>query len=491
MTDQPNLTAKRPTALRQKLFRLERSGRYREALDELNDIWPDLQSWPDLTGLDLSEGAEMKLRCGSLVGFYAHSSQQFGQQISRELIGSARIDFESLGLKERLAECDNYLALSYWRTGELREAQILLESSLSYDIPKTSDVRLHTYIVKFLASTPEETDIGNEKDARNLAMFKLVEDDFLNSKDNCLKGDYFNNCGICLDNLGRKAEAMTHFEFAKYYHERSRNRTYLAIVENNLAWAYMNAGEFSRAHHSIDNATRLLRSVKDRTREGFSLDTKATLYLGEKLYPEALATINKALAILRKSENTKYQVDTLMTKAKIHLHLSDFQSAILALVDAINIARVQTGDDSIRRLIEDFEKAVNECSDSSRESIVDEPSSSFELLLPEAIDMYTDYQGVRIKNSRLESIGLERGSLAIIGTGEVGKGDLAAVLDVESGEVVCGFFDTDFGMVCLEGCDGEPLLYDESTVRVLGKIIGVCHDENQTGGKMRVEAIKL
>lgn len=429
----------------------------------------------------------MKLRCGALIGFYAHTSQMHSQSVSMDLVGSARRDFEVSGPVEKLAECDNYLALAFWRTGELREAQAFIESSFSFDLPDSSPIRLHAYIIQCLIGMPAEG-----KDARNLDSLKSVEAAFLRSDDECLKGDYFNHCGMALDNLGRKSEALDHYEFAKFHHERSRNRSYLATVENNLAYAYQNTGDFRRAHAAIDNAVRLLKAEKDKTREGFALDTKAGLFMAEKRYFEAFATIEKAVTILKRSENKAYFVETLLTRAKILLGLNSFHEAFMTLVEAVSIARVQTGEDSAKRLTDEFKHAYDQLNkvDADHEN-ASEGSSVLELLLPVSLGNYTDYRGVWIHNSRLESVGIRKGALAVIGEGEISRGDLVAVAENESGEVVCGFYDSDFGMIGLEGSDGEILMYDETAVRVLGKVIGVCNGGPASDGKMAVEAIKF
>ena len=84
-----------------------------------------------------------------------------------------------------------------------------------------------------------------------------------------------------------------------------------------------------------------------------------------------------------------------------------------------------------------------------------------------------------------------KGSLAIVVKAKVKRGDLIAVAEVESGEVSCGFYDADFGIVCLEGADGEPQIFDEKEIRILGKIVGVSNSGRTEDGKMVVEALKI
>lgn len=479
---------KRPATLVKRLFRLERCGRYREALDELSDVWPNLEHSPDLSDFSPDEALEMRLRCGALIGFYAPGSQQYSQEISLEILGSVRREFEAAKCWEKFAESCNYIALAFQRKGDMREAQIFIDESLSVELPVSSQVRLHSYIIQCLIGEPSD-----EKNKRNLATLKSVEAAFLRFGDDCLKGDYFNHCGMALDNLDRKSEALDHYEFAKYHHERSRHRQYLATVENNLAWAYMIAGDFPRAYSSINNAARLLRIVKDKTREGFSLDTKAAIFMAEKRYPEAYKTIEKAIKILEISEAAQFHSEALLTKSKILLGLDRFHDAFLTLSEAMEIARVKTGDESVRRFTSEFENAcINLRREREKPAETGENScSTYEFVLPGSLGGYADYRAVRIHNSRLESIGIDKGSLAVIGECPVEPGDLVAVTERESGEVVCGYYHSFFEIVGLEGCDGELVTYDEKAVSILGKIIGVCPRGLTTDGRIEVDALKI
>ena len=59
----------------ERLFKLERQGRYEDALAEIGDIWHDKTGLPDVEGLKPHLAAELILRCGSLFGFLGHNKQ--------------------------------------------------------------------------------------------------------------------------------------------------------------------------------------------------------------------------------------------------------------------------------------------------------------------------------------------------------------------------------------------------------------------------------
>lgn len=479
-------TDERQVSLARRLFFLERGGRYQDALDEVADIWPDREKLPALESFDPENAAEILLRCGSLIGFHGHNVQQTGaQERSRDLLMKAQARFLTLKNEEKAAECDNYLALSYWRTGEQNEAQIWIDESFARKLSDANPVRLFTHIIQCLVNTNDKVD------AENLERLKALEPEFLNCGDDCLIGDYFTHCGLAFGALGKNGEALEHFEFSRYHFQRSRHRIYLGIVENNLTALYRAAGLFDKAHTAIDNATRLFRLSKDKTREGFSLDTKATLLIAEQHYAEALKTVEKALSLLARSENSDYFIETLMTKAKVLLLMDNFPNAFETLIDAVNRARVRSGEDSARRLIAEFEEVFKSknAGAESLPSMVEE--DSLELLLPQSLAHYPDYRGVWINNGRLATIGLVKGSLAVVAKADVQRGDLAAAVEIETGEVSCGFYDADFGIVCLEGADGDLQVFNEVEIRVLGKIVGVCRDGKRIDGKFAVDTIGL
>ena len=478
-------TARTKTAavLAKSLFRLERRGRYAEALAEVEHLWKDIQVFPDIGGFEPREAAEILLRCGSLIGFHGDNGQiQNSQIIAKDLLTDARTRFLELGDVEKIAECETGLALVYSRTGEFNEAEACVAASFAHDISLASDTQLHSHVVTTLIN------LARKKYAENIEYARLIEDHFRQFASDFLNGSLCTNIAVSYKNLGNVSEALAYLELAKFHHQRSLHKLYLGAVENNLAMLYKETRKYSKAHEAIDNATRIFRQVKDGAREGFSFDTKALIYFAEAKYADALKAAEKGLSILRKSENTAYLIETLLTKAKVLLFLDNFSDAVFSLCDAVAMARVQTGDKAAIRLIKEFEAALEEKNTPPRKNL---ENDDFELILPKSIAHYRDYRGIWINNTQLEIIGLVKGSLAIVVKAKVKRGDLIAVAEVESGEVSCGFYDTDFGIVCLEGAEGEPQIFDEKEIRILGKIVGVCNSGRTEDGKMVVEALNI
>ena len=476
-------TGLEPVVLFRKLNKLERSGRYAEALDLICEDRDELSRVPDTADLGVDDAAELQLRYGGLIGFYGHNEMIAGaQEHSKDTLTAVREIFQELGNVEKVAECENLIALAYWRTGEYRETDLWLDAALSHDLPRTSLVRLQSFKVRSLNF------LSLKKHEQNIAYCRSVEEDFRKYGDALLNASLCSNIGISLKDTGRRSEALTYFTLAKTYHEKSRHRIYLATVENNLALLHMNEGNFRLAHDSVDAAISIYKKLKDKTREGSSLETKAQICLAEKLPEAALNYADRSIAVLRKSENAAYLAESLMTRAKTLLILDNFQDAVLAMMEAVDITRRQTGEAAARELINEFQTALDPNKDTAKSNFVVDPND-LELVLPASLANYSEYSGVWINNSHLDDLGIPKGSLAVIVNEKVNRGDLVAAVECESGAVICGYYDSDFGMICLESGSGQPHLFDENAITIKGKIVGVCRDGKTSDGKMIVEPI--
>lgn len=476
-------------AFAEKLFSLERCGKYEEALAELRDVWEDTTVFPNIEEFEPRPAAEIFLRCGSLIGFLGHNKQiPNAQEKSKNLLTEARHRFLDIYDIKKVAECENYLALAYWRTGELVEAETWVEESLSHDLPNFTDVKLYSRIIQSMIF------VSNGKYSEVVTTLKQNEKYFFECSDAFLTGSFCTNLGVAYKNIGKMAETAKYFELARLYHQKSRHQIYLGTVENNLAQLYKSERRFAKAHEAIDNATKIFKQIKDKTREGFSLDTKAQIYFAEQKYAQALEIIETAIKILKKGENAAYLVETYLSKTKILLYLDDFSAATFCLFDAVQIAKTQISEDAAENLVKEFEAALFEKNaPKSIEDFIPLESSdkNLELIIPPEMAHYKEFQGIWIKNTHLESIGLKKGSLAVVVKENIKRGDLAAVLEIENNSVRCGFYDADFGIISLEGVNSDPQLFDENSVRILGKIVGFCNAGENSDGQMIIETIKI
>jgi len=208
-------TAAQISVLAKRLIKLERTGRYEEALAQFDHGWETDDHWPSLEGVDRSTSAELQLRFGSLIGFQGYRRDVPGaQERSKDILTAARETFVGLEDAEKIAECENYIALAYWRKGEHGEAAAWVESALSHPIPENSDPRLYSLLTKSLILLSEK------RDHENIDLCLDVEDRFRRFADPFLNGSLCANLGVSYRNLRKGADAMKYFTLARTFHER-------------------------------------------------------------------------------------------------------------------------------------------------------------------------------------------------------------------------------------------------------------------------------
>lgn len=469
------------------LFKFERQGRYEDGISEVGELWRDKTALPDTEGLSPYLKAELILRCGSLFGFLGHTKQiPDSQEKSRNLLTYARNLFLEIYEVEKICECENYLALTYWRTGEANEAKSWLEESFSRNLPETSNTRIYSYIIKSLV----ELSLNQPK--KILKTLSKIENVILQSSDNCLKGAYYNQLGVASDILKDVPNALNNLELARDFYKKANHQNYTGVVCNDLALLYKTAFDFDKAHEMIDISTSIFKKIQDRTREGFSFDTKSQIFLAERKYEEALSAIDSAVSSLNSGENKSYVVESLKTKIKILISMNNLKAATFCLIEAVEIAKTKISEEKADNLVEIYENYLRDnlnVSNSETKSNKDTSLDNLELILPSPLSNFEDIQGIWINNSHLEGVGIFKNSLAVIvPTNDVKRGDLVALEEIENQNVNCGFYDNEFGIVCLEGYNTEPLLFDEEKIRIIGKIVGVANDKT-TDGKLIVEPI--
>src|SRR5687768_5355581 len=262
----PQTTRAHDTLLR-KLFVMERSGAFDEALLSLRGVWDDTAEWPNVDGLDVRLSAETYLRCGALLGFLGHIRHiPTGQERSKNLLTKARSIFLEIEDVEKIGECENYLALAYWRTGEINEADSWIKEAMSHDLIETCDIRLYSHVIHNLVLLSQKRFI---EVCANFAVQKTL---YSHTTDPFLIGSLYNNFGVAEKNLGNSERALLSLETARDFFISSGNKIQVALAENNLSQLYKTERRFDKAHAAIDRGIELFKEIGDRTREGFSLD---------------------------------------------------------------------------------------------------------------------------------------------------------------------------------------------------------------------------
>lgn len=469
-----------------RVSRLEQSGKYTEALESMCARWREFDVELDTDGLDREQTAEYLLRAGSLIGRAGYNEGLPGaQERAKDLLMRAREIYLEIGNDHKVVESEFSLADAYCRMGEYREAHVWLDHADEYDISSECYESLSVTLFRSMTLMYE----GRHEE--NVSLCSAQEARFREHGNPRLNGSLSNNMALSLKDLGRFTESLTYMNLARAFTQRARHQVYLGSVENNLAMLYKDRGEYELAHLSVDAAIAIYRKLRDKSRRGSSLDTKAQIYLAEGKFPLAEKTIDRSIALLRTTENFAYLAESLATKARIQLQRDNVADALLTLSEAVEITRRQSGERHAKQLSIEFERALTAKRDLPVKDAVPQGNAQLEIVVPPALASFTGYNAVRSDHSLLACIGIGDGSLVLVINELPRSGEPVAVMEKKSSEVTCGFFDEAFGIVSLEGKDGEPVLFDGAAVTVLGRIIGICRDDNSRTGRMIAEPVTI
>jgi len=457
----------------------ERRGAYEVGLLCFSDRWADPEYTPDTSGLSDELAAELRLRFASLLGYQGHLRRIKDSQVrARDLLTASLEVFESSGNGEKAADCENHIVLSYVRTGEFQEARAWLEAAMSRSIEPTSIHRLTTITYTMLIDSSElKFEPIVDTFQRYESLFREWVDDWIGSA-------FYVNGGVAYGELGFPEEAISCFEIASARAERSEIKPSLATIQNELAHVYMSVGRYEKAHSAVDRGIEIYREIGDESREGMLLDTKATIFLHQGNFDAGLTTIERAISVLKDGENKGFLAEAYATEGKILVWLDDFSGGVSALFEAVQLAQTYSGRQFAKTLISQFEASLKKKNEGdspglNRANGLEE--GDLALVLPPSLASHEHYQGIRVNNDHLQCVGIERGSLVVAVRATIERGDLVAVRENGSGEISCGFFDLDFGVLCLETCDSEPRLFDRDDVTVIGKIVGIASEPDKKG----------
>lgn len=312
----------------------EMNGDYSRAYQLLSVFWNDFRIRPNTTELSDDLVAEVFLRCGSIAGYLGRSRQiSEAQDVSRNLLSEAKQKFLQLQLEVKVAECDNYLALTYERVGDVRNARDFLNSAFSRDIPVNHPTRLYSHIIDAMLNLAE-------KNYENVIQSSILLENIFQTCSNKIYQDcFYNHYGLALKNLGKSDEALEKFLTARQFFFEAGHHQYCGALENNIARLYTVSGKFKEAHNFAGKAENTFKLVGDFCRQGYSLDTQASIFLAEEKYEEALEYAERGIRFLQNGENLMFLLETLKTKIKTLTYLNQHSEALECVAKAGQVAK--------------------------------------------------------------------------------------------------------------------------------------------------------
>jgi len=295
-----------------EVFEAELIGDYSHAYQLLAVFWNDFRIKPDIRELPADVLAEIYLRCGSIAGYLGRSKHlSNAQEISRNLLTEAKEIFTQIGTEAKFAECENYLALSFERTGDITNARQFLESAFTTNIPINHPTRLYSHIIDSLLKIAEKNFDEIVQTSR------VLESLFQQCENNIYKGCFYNHYGLALKNTDKNDEALDKYLTARYFFFEAGHHQYCGALENNIASLYLAERQFKEAHIFAQKAENSFKLVGDYSRQGFTLDTRANIFLLENEPTKALEFCDKAIKLLQNGENLNFLTEAFLTKIKI------------------------------------------------------------------------------------------------------------------------------------------------------------------------------
>ena len=320
---------------------LENKGEYEQARTVLSNYWPHLGDRPNLNGLEQTTSAEILLRAGVLTSALGSTNQiANAQESAKDLISESLRIFEAQRYKKKIAEAQTELALCYWRTGEQNEARDLLKEALSH---LTTQSELKAKAVVRLAIV--ERVVNNYGKA--LRLLKSHAPLFQKINNQTLKGSYHVTLGTVLENLWESKKrgdfldrALIEYAAASYHFELAHHRTYLANVENNLGFLYFKIGQFEEAHQHLDQARRILVTLKDLGTIAQIDETRACVFLKQGRATEAALAAHSCVRSLEKSGRHGLLAEALITHGRALARLRNYNASLAAFRRAIELSEL-------------------------------------------------------------------------------------------------------------------------------------------------------
>jgi tetratricopeptide (TPR) repeat protein len=325
---------------------LENKGLYDDARQALSAYWPHPGERPQLNGLAPSVAAELLLRAGVITGALRGKTQLVdSQEAAKNLISESLGIFQSLNYLQKIEEAQVDLALCYLRTGELNEARVLLEETLSR-LKTDSDLRCRA-IVR-LAIVELEALRLNE----SLGLLTTNSSRFQKLDNDTLRGSYHVTLGNVLERLWEKKQrsdyldrALIEYAAASYHFEQVEHRVYLGNVQNNLGFLYFKINRCQEALDHLDYARRVLINVGDLITIASVDETRASVLLKQGRPSEAEQAARASVQTLEKTDRHALLAESLVTHGRSLARLGNYNASLYAFKRAISLAQLTGSSD--------------------------------------------------------------------------------------------------------------------------------------------------
>ena len=314
-------------------------GDYDGAREVMDPLWCGIGSRPQIEGLHSSVVPEVLLCAGILTGWLGSRSEiAEADDYARDLISESITLYEQAGDSKKVAEARTELAYCYWRAGANDEARIMFSTALerlTTEGNTRANALLGLSVVEWSAARYDES---WKILTTNAPLFRKITN-------HTLKGFYHNQSAMTLRALATDNDAsddfqrvIKHYEEADYHFTLARHTAYRAQVKNNVGYLLFKLSRFRKAHEYLEDARRLLVSVRDKVRVAEVDDTRAQAFLAEHRYVEAELAARNAVISFRKAGRQRFLAAALVTYGIALARLTKSVRAQAALHEAIEVA---------------------------------------------------------------------------------------------------------------------------------------------------------
>ena len=335
--DNPSLTTHERALLRSQVAAdLIHKGQYEAAREALGELWRGVGERPNLEGLEDRAAAEVLLQVGVLSGWLG--KVKGAQEAAKDLISESAALFEKLGEPNRAAATRAEIALCYWREGAYSEARVMLSEAAAL-IKDDPTLKAKT-VLRFAMV---ETYAGRYSDA-----FHLLRDSaalFDENISHTLRGSFHNELARVLRRLGaaeRRPDyydrAIIEYTAAVYHAEQAQHESYLARIENNLAFLLYKLGRHADAHEHLDRAQMIFTRLRDAGSLAQIDETRARVLVAEGKYRDADRTLASVLKTLERGDESALLADAFTVQGVVWARLRGYESSINILRRAAELA---------------------------------------------------------------------------------------------------------------------------------------------------------
>ncbi|MDQ2920244.1 MAG: hypothetical protein M3R52_01310 [Acidobacteriota bacterium] len=314
-------------------------GDYDGTREVMRPFWKCVGERPETKGLHASVSAEVLLCVGILTGWIGSKEGiEEAQEVAKNLISESITYHESVGDTKKIASARVELAYCYWREGAFDEARIMFNEALQ-KLTTEGNTRakalLRLAILEWSASRYGEA-LNILID--NAHLFKRINND-------AIKGTYHNQLAMVLRKLATSENredytrrALLEYQEADYHFKLARNIVFRADVKNNVGNLLRQLSRFKEAHKYLDDARRLMVSIKDKVEVAQIDDTRAQVFISEGNFEEAEPIARHAVSVLAKSGRQCLLADALITHGIALARLKHTERAQFTFQRAIEVA---------------------------------------------------------------------------------------------------------------------------------------------------------